>query len=150
MRSIEQIEVRKLTPDQVKPSRSGVQITFYEILTKEEFDEFISEHNGFRCYTLPKMPLGGKGSLEYHAKSNEILFVQNGGMKWYLEDIDGKTRTLELTDGDLVFYVPALTLHQHECTVEGTSIWVQRTSKDFDAYYEPDFRELQKLHCEQK
>lgn len=147
MKTINDIEVREAEYAQ---SRSGAKISFFELLSDDDFKEFIEGAEGFRSYLISGIAKAnettGVGSIEFHRKGKEILYVASGGLDWFLEDVDGNKRTLNLREGQLVFYLPPNLLHQYAATVGGTMLIAQRTTVERDTYGEKEFRELQKTH----
>jgi len=104
-----------------------------------------------RLYKISGVPKGGIGAREFHRKRSEILMIQKGKFRLYLEDLRGRRSTVVLRDHVAYGVINPLVLHTYEALTGGAclitmanTLYDRKRPATYDSYPEREFRELQK------
>ena len=131
-------------------SKSGALISVILQLDEKQFEDFYKGNGGFRIYRLTNIPDGGIGAKEFHKFRKEIIIIEKGKVEWVLEDLKGGIKKLILNEGDIIFYIPPLTLHTYigkdnssEMTVISNTIYFKDNAQTHDTYSKEEFMKLQ-------
>lgn len=133
-------------------SKSGALLSVILQLNENQFRDFYDGNIGFRIYRLTKIPSGGIGANEFHKFRKEIVIVEKGKVEWILEDLEGNIKSFILRKGDIVFYIPLLTLHTYtgksnnsSMTVISSTVYYKNDMQTHDTYSKEEFKKLQKI-----
>ncbi len=133
-------------------SKSGALLSVILQLNENQFRDFYDGNIGFRIYRLTKIPIDSVGANEFHKFRKEIVVIEEGKVKWILEDLEGGIKNVILKKGDIMFYIPPITLHTYtgksnnsSMTVISSTVYYKNDMQTHDTHSEEEFRKLQKI-----
>lgn len=145
------------------PTKSGGELTVPLILSKEHVGRYFTYDSnelgringfmeGFRIYTVRKLPKDRIGGTEFHRIREEIVIGIDGEVEFTCEDVFGGREVFSVSTGRSL-WIPPFTLHTYLVKEDNSGLFVLANTlfdpdnpETHDTYSEEEFREMKRRY----
>lgn len=131
-------------------SKSGGSLHVMLQLEPKNLETFLGKTKALRVYRVSGVPKGGAGAKEFHKYSSEIITVEEGTFRLFLEDIRGRRKIVYLQERATYGIIEPFVLHTYIASANNSSLHVlantlyhPRVKSTHDSCPESEFRKLQ-------